>query len=218
MTKALDLGKLLNSSGQVPSAGIADAAITTPKIADGAVVAADIANGAVTADKIASNAVTSTKLAAGVGGKVLQAKQSAITNSFQVSGTYGSDIVSVSITPSSASSKILVVASMSFGTDGGGNYDTIFALHRNGSAISAAIGDASGGSTRGTFSGAHRNQYELNNGSTTYLDSPATTSAITYSIRVRTSGTIWINSTQYRPTSADDERGISTITVMEVAA
>ena len=151
-------------------------------------------------------------------GSVLQVVQSVVTNSFQVSGTFGSDIISASITPISSSNQILILANMSFGTDNSSNLDTIFALYRNGSVITGAIGDSQGSVTRGTFSGASRQIYELNSGSTIYLDSPSTTSAVTYSVRVGTSGTIWINSDMYHSTNTDDTRGISTLTVMEIGA
>ena len=62
-------------------------------------------------DMLAANAVSSAKLASGVGGKVLQVKQTVKTDTFS-STTTGSDVditgLSVSITPSSASNKILV--------------------------------------------------------------------------------------------------------------
>lgn len=61
--------------GQVPTAGIADSAVTSAKIADGTIVAGDIADGAITSAKIldgtiatgdlADSAVTSAKIADG---------------------------------------------------------------------------------------------------------------------------------------------------------
>jgi hypothetical protein len=66
MTKARDLAKLggvVNSSGEVPTAGIANSAVTTDKIAANAVVTADIADGAVTTEKIAAGAVATVDIA-----------------------------------------------------------------------------------------------------------------------------------------------------------
>ncbi len=48
--------------GQVPTAGIADSAITSAKIADGAIATGDIADDAITTAKIAAGAVTNTEL------------------------------------------------------------------------------------------------------------------------------------------------------------
>jgi hypothetical protein len=67
MGKARDLAKLggvVNSSGELPTAGIANSAVTTDKIAANAVVTADIADSAVTTAKIANANVTVAKLSA----------------------------------------------------------------------------------------------------------------------------------------------------------
>lgn len=50
------LANFLTASGQVPTAGIEDSAITTAKIANGAVVTVDIADGAVTPPKLSTGA------------------------------------------------------------------------------------------------------------------------------------------------------------------
>jgi hypothetical protein len=127
--------------------------------------------------------------------------------------------LSASITPTSSSSKILIFASVSFGTRAASDYDVAFALYKNGSAISGAIGNADGTRTRGSFSGASRADYELNNGSMNYLDSPASTSAQTYAIYGRyNGGTMYINRCYFDADDPGTERGISTITVMEIAA
>lgn len=67
MGKSRDLAKLggtVNSSGEVPTAGIANSAVTTDKIAANAVVTADIADSAVTTAKIANANVTVAKISA----------------------------------------------------------------------------------------------------------------------------------------------------------
>jgi hypothetical protein len=150
-------------------------------------------------------------------GSVIQVVQAVKTDRSTVSGTFGADILSVSITPSSASSKILIMASMSFGGDTGPNYDAVFAFYRNGDVIDGARANADGNRTRGTFSGLTREQFELSNGVGIYLDSPASVSSQTYSIRVSCSGTIAINGSIYNDNAANVERGISTITAMEIA-
>ena len=71
--------------------------------------------GTIDADSLASNAVTSAKLASGVGGKLLQVVQggnnTTASSSVASQATYDTGI-QVSITPSSASSKILVIATI----------------------------------------------------------------------------------------------------------
>jgi hypothetical protein len=150
-------------------------------------------------------------------GSVLQVVSATKTDTFSSSGNTWNDItgLSVSITPSSTSNKILILVNASFSSDGS-NYDVAFALYKNGSALSGATGDAAGSRGRVTFSGALRDQYELNNGGMNYLDSPSTTSSTTYSLRVKNQGTIYIN----RESNNDDNewcsRGVSSITVMEI--
>jgi len=54
-----------------------------------------------------------------------------------------------------------------------------------------------------------------------YLDSPATTSATTYKIQIYNnngSGTIYINRSQDDTNASNFPRGVSSITVMEIAA
>ncbi|CAB4160505.1 hypothetical protein UFOVP765_9 [uncultured Caudovirales phage] len=150
-------------------------------------------------------------------GHVLQVVQTVKTDIASVSGTFSSDILSLSITPSSTSNKILLLCSMSFGTDASANYDVIFAFYRNGSKITGASGNSAGVRVTGAFSGAHREQYEMNNGSAFYLDSPASTSSQTYTIRVRCGGTIGINRAIYDADETGTERGISSLIAMEVS-
>ena len=69
---------------------------------------------------------------------------------------------------------------------------------------------------------SHENSYQLENTGTSFLDSPNTTSAITYKIQQSSyyNRTISINVPTSTSTSANSytATGISTITVMEVAA
>lgn len=94
--------------------------------------------------------------------------------------------LSVSITPSSSSNKVLVYASVSaqsfraVDANNAGYY-----LYRNGSALTSGIGSMIGttGATTAGFT-AVRAGYSI-----CYLDSPATTSATTYAIYARVSTT-----------------------------
>jgi len=163
------------------------------------------------------NVITSANLSSNLpAGSVLQVVSATKTDTFSSNGGFNAITgLSVSITPSSSSNKIMILVNSGFSSDGS-NYDIMFAIYKNGSALSGAIGSADGSKGRVTFSGANRVQYELNNGGMTYLDSPATTSSITYDLRVKNQGTIYIN----RESNNDDNewcaRGISTITVMEI--
>ena len=150
-------------------------------------------------------------------GSVLQVVSATKTDTFSSSGSGFNAItgLSVSITPSSSSNKIMILVNTGFSSDGS-NYDIMFALYKNSSVLSGATGDASASRGRVTFSGANRGQYELNNGGMTYLDSPATTSSTTYDLRVKNQGTIYINRESNDSDNEYTARGISTITVMEI--
>ena len=126
--------------------------------------------------------------------------------------------LSLTITPKSTSSKILAFVSPdATGTVG---YAFFGQLVRDSTPIS--IGDADSLRTRvswqNTMAGGTANNH-LGPFGFSYLDSPATTSSVTYKFRVQVQGggTIYVNRNE---TSADNlwiSRTASTITLMEVA-
>jgi hypothetical protein len=151
------------------------------------------------------------------GGGISQVVSTTKTDTFTMSSTTFTDItgLSVTITPSSSSSKILIIASVvhvgTVQTSASG-----IRLMRAGSAIS--VGDTAG--SRSLVSGSESYAtYGVSLASDTinYLDSPATTSATTYNIQIKAySSTAYVNRT---PVDSDDQayyRGVSSITVMEV--
>lgn len=116
----------------------------------------------------------------------------------------------VTITPSDSSHKILLIAQITFASGAANNnYDTTYRLARNGTGI----GNAASGS-QGSIGINARERYELGNGAIVYLDSPTTTSAITYSIQVCTgsSGHNW----KINESGDGNDRGVSCIIAMEV--
>jgi hypothetical protein len=153
-------------------------------------------------------------------GKVLQVVQTLKTDtqSFTSSASF-SDIVglSVSITPSSTSSKILVSFSVGAGT-GADQGHLMMQLLRDSTAIGLA--DAASSRTRNTgiyFNTAVVGQVIQNN--FMILDSPNTTSSVTYKIQgMANSSTVHVNrSNRDNDASTHDGRCSSHITVMEIA-
>ena len=154
-------------------------------------------------------------------GTVLQVVSTTKTDTFTTTSTTPVDItgLSVSITPSSTSSKIFVTGSVCWGIDNTTPYLAGFLLVRNSTAI--CIADAAGSRSRWTF-GA-QGIYSTDNtvfAPVNYVDSPSTTSATTYKIQVQAESprTVWIN----RGGESDGDSSItgrftSTITVMEIA-
>lgn len=92
--------------------------------------------------------------------------------------------LSLSITPSSSSNKILLLASICGASNAGsGAYGVGFRFVRNGTAISVPTSPDTGRlpATFVAITGSNTN--DIATGSFNYLDSPATTSAITYKIQ-----------------------------------
>ena len=164
-------------------------------------------NGIVDTDMIAANAVTPAKSTI-VGGKVLQvvsSEQAAdSTNSTQTFADIG---LSVSITPSSTSSKILVTAIVN------GVHKTQAQLNQLQLRLmrdSTSLGEFA---TEACHSDGHLVHMGIGTGgATSALDSPNTTSQVTYKVqmRKRLSNTI--------ATTAQYAGAKSYITVMEIAA
>jgi len=125
------------------------------------------------------------------------------------------------ITPSKTTSKILIIVQLVHGTGNNAGYG---AFRLTGGNSSAYIGDAGlSDQLRAVFGG--KNFQNLNavtlSGGIVYLDSPATTSPVAYTVEVRrtdNSGFVIIN----RPNANDNNnsivRGASSITAIEVAA
>jgi hypothetical protein len=175
--------------------------------------------------KIVDGAITSGKLASGVGGKVLQVVSTTKTDTFTSSGlASGAEVaitgLSASITPSSASNKILIMVTLFVG--GSGNVGTTFLLKRASTDI--LVGDTAGSRKRATFSsGKNIAGYEDTvSASFTGLDSPSTTSSTTYSVSIFNSrgesDSFYINRGSSDTDNSVQQRTASTITLMEIAS
>jgi len=126
------------------------------------------------------------------------------TYSTQVSTTSQSFIdtgLTATITPKFATSKILVILSQNGVTTSATNIGVAISLYRNASSLGTVINYAQYGTASTDASVG-----------TTYLDSPATTSATTYKTQFAkttgTSGTAYVNS----------DSGLSSFTLLEIAA
>ena len=149
---------------------------------------------------------------------VAQLKSTTKTDTFTTTSTTFTDVtgLSVSITPTSASNKILVFG-MITGQGTNGTNSIQFRLMRDSTAI--GIGDAAGSRTQATGQLSSLSIAAALGGPFNFLDTPATTSATTYKLQIRANaaGTVYINRTEQDADSDSRERSISTITVMEVA-
>ena len=111
--------------------------------------------------------------------------------------------LTATITPTSASSKILVLINQNGVGKTSGNTGVYLWLYRGASQI-VKIGDSAGYTNDTT-------QNFIGSVSATYLDSPATTSAVTYT-------TYFASSTNVAAVYVQASYEVSTITLMEIAA
>jgi len=153
----------------------------------------------------------------GSGQIVKQVVTTNLTSIFSSTSTSYVDVtgLSVTITPTNSANKILV----RFDITGGASSLVTYKLVRNSTDV--AIGDLVAGHGQSTTQAA---QWAGSNGDRgsyvgmTYLDSPATTSAVTYKIQgITDSGTWYVNRSASYSASAFGSGSISTITVMEIA-
>jgi hypothetical protein len=153
-------------------------------------------------------------------GTILQVIQAVKTDTFSSSSSSFVSVtgLSATITPSSSSNKVLVMVDMVAAASGG---SLIIQSQLNRNATPVYIGDASGSNARGfqAFDGINLSTYGVIPHTAIFLDSPATTSAVTYDIKMRSdlSTTWYVNRVQNATTADDGIRTASSITVMEVA-
>jgi len=149
-------------------------------------------------------------------GKILQVVQATKTDTASVTGTTFGSVFTASITPSSSSSTVLVIAALSVG-QAASNFVNI-RLTRSSSTL--LQGDTAGSRTRVTTQANPGGAGVMAAANITYLDSPASTSAQTYAIEIasHTTGAVYLNRSGTDTDAAGFSRGASTIILMEVAA
>jgi len=127
----------------------------------------------ITAGGLPDGIITADELASGVGGKVLQVVSALDSTKRTITSTTATDTtLEISITPSSTSSKILLIFHSDVRHDSsGGHY---LRWYKDGSAI----GD--------TYTFQISNSGNVIPYNMTYLDSPATTSQVTYNLYAHT--------------------------------
>ena len=149
-----------------------------------------------------------------LGGKWGQIVQSVKSNTFSTTSTSFADItdMAVTITPTSASSTVLVLVSSNIGISG--NIVATQRLLRDSTVIFA--GTAAGTRPIGFAMAAIVEATQSFTSSAVFLDSPATTSATTYKTQMRVNaGTAYVNQNG-RDTDGLDPRLASSITAIEI--
>jgi hypothetical protein len=153
----------------------------------------------------------------GSGQAIVQIKQSTLATRFTTTSTSYVDLtgLSVSITPTSASNRILVLVDVkgAAANSMGGAIQIV----RNGTTIYVPATQGSRQSSSLASLYPH-NYLAVYGGNAIYIDSPATTSAVTYKLQGRTNGaTLSINASVDYTDGTDQVVSISSITVMEIS-
>ena len=151
-------------------------------------------------------------------GSVLQVVQDVKLDTFTTSSTSFTDVtgLSVDITPSSTSSKVLVLVHcpITMGDAGGG-----MTLVRDSTEIFRA--NAGGSRQRFTATGMYgidESQYSGGTGTAVFLDSPSSTSSLTYKVQVKIRATtLYVGRTVYDTDNDNASRHASSITAIEIA-
>jgi len=185
---------------KAPSSGSNTRVLTIPDIADGTLLTSASATG-----------------------KILQVVQTVKTDTFTSSSTSYTDVtgMSVSITPSSSSNKVLVLVNFNCSVSANDRW-SIYQLVRGSTPIfigdtasSRSVGSVGLVNVAGSGSGN-----AVHNQNIAFLDSPSTTSATTYKIqgKVQSGATFKINLSDNDGDASYGLRTASSITVKEVAA
>ena len=149
-------------------------------------------------------------------GNILQVVSTTKTDVFTTSSASFTDVtgMSVDITPSSSSNKVLITVNTSH--DVSATCDHYIRLMRDSTAIS--IGTATPTTGANATWGSNCDSKRGQGATIVFLDSPSTTSSVTYKIQVYANGsTVWVLNTD-GDTSRTEWSTTSSITAMEVAA
>ena len=152
----------------------------------------------------------------GGGGKILRVIQTVKTDTFSTTSTSYVDItgMSATITPTSITSKILVMVDIK--SSSGGNTASSQLLR---GSTPIYVGDAAGSRVQASVMDRINEPANVGSGVIIYLDSPATTSATTYKVQGRTNtGTYYLNRSSTDGDSITYTRTASSITLIEVGA
>jgi hypothetical protein len=194
-------------------------------IPDGIVTNDDLA-GSIAVSKLATtgSASSSTFLdgsgawASAGGGVCLQVVQDTLTAVFSTTSTSYAEItgLSVSITPSATSSKILLMGFIGYG--GISSANIFMGLFRDSTEL--LVGDASSSAPRSFAQFAGRNTNSQAGFSPMYLDSPSSTSSLAYTVKTYTEGSaypVYINRC-HEDNGSTMARTASTLMAIEIGA
>ena len=157
-----------------------------------------------------------------VGGGIIQVVQKKITamSTFNATGYDNISGYNAAITPSSTSSKILVMFNINAGSNNNGNR-ILFRVSRTGDD-NEFVGDASSNRSRSSAQMAVSNPQDCRSHHISYISSPNTTSSVTYQLQARLqvggSSVVAFGRSGTNADSAIDGRTPQSIILMEISA
>lgn len=172
---------------------------------------ASLASGVPSATNITTGTLPRAQLPVG---SVLQVVSTTLTTLVTASADTWTTVTSASITPTSASNRILIMFNMPVGAVGN---ETLSRVLRGATVITEySGGDIPQIGWSFTGNGSAGWQGAVMSGS--FRDSPSSTSSITYNLQAfQQGGTLYVNRTS-GTTTTDSAGGVTTITLMEIAA
>ena len=177
---------------------------------------------------ISSNALTgiTTRMADGAmsAGSIIQIVHANSNSHLSSTSTSYVDLtgVTATITPSATSSKILITCTIAISKED--QHTFLARLVKDGSVISGSGGvkeSSHNNQLDGVWWNIRTSNWAANPCTIQYLDSPSTTSAITYKAQGLTNSSSYgfsLNRTNYNANNVDDSPGFSSMTLMEVGA
>ena len=155
-------------------------------------------------------------------GSILQVQSVTKTDTFSTSNSSQTDItgLSLTITPTSATTTMLLLANIGLANTTTDDYAVYLTFSLGGSTLTAATGDAAGSRRRTARAFRVSGNHQAMGASLNFLHDHDSSSNLTYSVQVGMDsggGNVVINRTGADDDSAIRGRGISTLTVMEVA-
>ena len=158
------------------------------------------------------------------GGKINQIVQDIEQGAITISSTSYADVLSLAITPSATSSKILLAWTAIGGVDSD-NYGAV-SLHKNGTIMSGAIGTSGSGPQNNVTggwvnTGSGTGVYLMHPMSGMFIDTPSSTSAITYAMKAKRtygSANVYLNRQGNASNATFVMRTMSHLTAWEILA
>ena len=214
----------INGGGNIQglsAGGLPDGSVTAADIADGVL---GVADGSITAAKLASGAITTSALPAGT---VVQVKScSPVISGYWANQTDWTDLtgMSITITPKSATNKLLLRAQV-HQSSAGGDYTSCIGFKKGGTLLSYTVNSNWGYGDYHEYVNDNDNSLSSGTGQCEREEVAGATTPLTFQVCIRSGSSTWSNNNVYIGRSNRSENDWynsiyvrSTFRIMEIAA